>query len=198
MCFSTVDEFIASDTCQTPLKKNLARSSFQQLVSISPEFLDEIRSAIGSQAVDVLAGKTVTSQQIPDDNNEAIIIGIGEPEGIEISTSEVGYLGDGLFLVPVVFSVECLLSYAVFKSDFYILPEDKIERVSISELNDHYYDAEEDYVLNVIASMVVELESAEIESESISDERLIELAENAEVSFDFVEEIEVPSDGDYL
>lgn len=197
VCFGTVDEFIASDTCQTPLRKNLANANFQRLVSVYPQLLDEIRSAIDTEAVDVLTGKTVTGHEIPDDNNEATITMIGEPEDIEISIGDTEYFGDGLFVVPVTFTTECLLSYAIFKSDLYGLPEDKIEQISISDLNDHYYDAEEDYVLTITASVAVNLKSAEVESEEIGDERLAELADEAETSLDSVEEIEVPSGGDY-
>jgi hypothetical protein len=197
VCFGTVDEFIASDTCQTPLRKNLANANFQRLVSVYPQLLDEIRSAIDSEAVDILAGKTVTGHEIPDDNNEATITMIGEPEDIEMSIGDTEYFGDGLFVVPVTFTTECLLSYAIFKSDLYGLPDDKIEQISISDLNDHYYDAEEDYVLTITASVAVNLKSAEVESEEIGDERLAELADEAETSLDSVEEIEVPSGGDY-
>ena len=197
VCFGTVDEFIASDTCQTPSRKNLAKANFQRIVSNYPRLLDEIRSAIDPKAVDVLAGKTVTGHEIPDDNNEATITSIGEPQDIEIDVGDAEYFGEGLFVVPVTFTDECLLSYAIFKSDFYCLPEDKIEQISVSELNDHYYDAEEYYVLSVSASVAVNLKSTEVESEDIGNERLAELAEKAEISLDSVEEIQVPSEGDY-
>jgi hypothetical protein len=100
-------------------------------------------------------------------------------------------------VVPVTFNAECLLNYAIFKGDFYGLAEDKIKQISISELNDHYYDAEEYYVLNISASTALNLSSAEIESEGIGDKRLSELAEEAEITLDSVEEIEVPSMGDF-
>ena len=195
--FGTVEEFIASDTCQTPLRKNLANANFQRLLSVYPQLLDEIRSAVDSQAVDVLDGKTVTGHEIPDDNNEATITSIGKSQNIEINARDAEYFGDGLFVIPVTFTNECLLNYAVFKSDFYCLPEDKIEQVSVSELNDHYYDAEEYYVLSVTASVVVNLESTEIESEDIGNDRLAELAEEADISLDSVGEIEVPSEAEY-
>jgi hypothetical protein len=196
-CFSNLDEFIASDTCQTPLRNNQAKSNFQRTVSIASQILDRIKSTIESEVVDILDGKTVTSQQIPDDNNEATITSIGNPEDIDILLCEVEYYGDGLFVVPVAFYSECLVSYAIFKSDFYCLTEERSEQISISDLNDHYYDAEEDYVLSIKGSVTIDFGSAEVESEDIGDKRLTELAEDVEISLESVEEIEIPSARDY-
>lgn len=192
--FGTLEEFVASDICQAPLRKSRAKSNFERLISIAPEIVHLIESIIESETAAALDGKTINSQQIPDDNNEATIVSSGDATGIEVLISDAEYFGDGLLVVPVTFLVECLVNYAIFKSDFYILPDDKAEQISVDELNDHYYDAVEDYTLSVMGFVAVDIGPVVLESEDVSDEQLLELVEEMEISLDSVEEIEVPSE----
>lgn len=192
-CFRTLEEFIASDICQTPLRINLAKSNCKRLISIATQIVDQIKATIEAEAIGILDGKIVDSQQIPDDNNQATITLIGDPEDIEIFANDAEYFGQGLFVIPVTFSSECLLNYVIYMSDFYSLPNEKAEQISISELNDHYFDAEEYYNLSVLGYVALNFGSLALESEDVSDEQLLVLAEKVDINLDSVETIEVPS-----
>jgi len=146
--------------------------------------------------VDALHGKTVKSEQIPDDNNEATIFLIGDANDIEVRTNEAEYYGNGLFVVPVEFYTECLLSYAVFKADFYILSDEKIKGISISDFNDHYFDAEEYYNLRVQASISLDFQTEAFESDNITEDDFDSLLEKVEINLDSIEEIEIPDNFD--
>lgn len=195
--FSSIDEFISSDVCQPLLREEQAKLTFQRFLSLVPEINQKIEATIRAQVVDALHGKTVKSEQIPDDNNEGTIFGIGRAEDIEIQTTEVGYYGEGLFVVPVEFSIDCLISYAIFKMDFWTLSEEKAKYISISELNDHYYDAEEDYSLSVEASISLDFETVVFESNDSTDEELAKLGEDVDIALDSIDEVNVASDFDW-
>jgi hypothetical protein len=90
-----------------------------------------------------LSWKEVTGEVIPEDNQEARIMGFDSLEDISIDKEEVEYYGDGEFTIPFHTAVEARLNYAIYISDYYCLPEEKAKNISKSELNDHYYDAEE-------------------------------------------------------
>jgi len=122
---------------------------------------------------------------------------IGDPRDIEILTDDAEYYGDALFVIPISFYTECLVNYALFKSDFYVLDDERTAQISISDLNDHYFDAEEYYDLFVKGLLVINLGSEAIEHEGVSNEQLREMLEELEISLDSIEEIEVPSDIDY-
>lgn len=195
--FRTLDEFISSEICQTPLKKAQAKSNFERILVMAPEIIDEIKRDVVSEAIDALHGKTVTSERIPDDNNEATIMLIGDPREIEMLTDDAEYYGDGLFVIPISFYSECLVNYALFKSDFYVLDDERAAQISISDLNEHYFDVEEYYDLFVKGLVAVNLGSEAIELEGVNDDQLRGMLEEVEINLDSIEEIEVPSDVDY-
>ena len=195
--FPSIDEFISSDFCQSLLKEDQAKLTFQRLLSLVPKIKQKIEATIQDQVVDVLHGRTVTSEQILDDNNEGILLGIGSAEDIEIRTAEAEYYGEGLFVVPVEFSTDCEVSYAVFKMDFWTLSEERAEQISISELNKHYYDAEEEFSLRVEASISLDFATVVFESNDSTDEEVAQLGEDVDIAFDSIDKINVASDLDW-
>ena len=194
--FASLDEFISSDVCQSLLREAQAKHSFQRLLTLVPEIKDQMESTIRAQVVDVLHGRTVSSEEIPDDNNEGMILAVGDAKDIEIQSDEVEYYGEGLFVIPVEFSTECLISYSVFKIDYLTLSEEKMEGISISELNDSFFDAEEDYSLRVEALVSLDFETEVFESTDIGDEQLVTLPEDVDIAFDSIDKINVASDLD--
>lgn len=195
--FISFDELISSDVCQAPLKKAQAEENLRRMLSLVPKIVEKLKSTIESEGGDALQGKTVTSEQIPDDNNEGMIMMTGEPEDIEILIDDAKYYGEGLFVIPATYMSECYLNYSLFKSDLYGLSEKKQEKISLSDLNEHYYEVEEDYYLWVKASIALNLGSVALELDEISNEQLTRISRHIEMSFESIEEIEVPHETEH-
>lgn len=94
-----------------------------------------------------LIWRKVHSRSIPDDNHEATITSHGDPEDLDLDFENISYYGHGKFGLPFTFSSTVSVIYYIFKSDFYTLDENRIP--SISDHNDHYYEAEEEIQVNV-------------------------------------------------
>ena len=195
--FKTLDEFISSEICQPPLNRVRAKSNLERILVMAPELLDEIKSVIESEAVDALHGKTVNSEHIPEDNNEATIMLTGDIREIEILTDDAEYYGSGVFVFQFNFYSKCLLNYAIFKADLYVQDYKKANKISVSDLNDHYFDAEEYYDLLVKGVVAIDLGSEDIELEDLSEEQLNEMVEDVVINLDSINEIEIPFDDEY-
>lgn len=150
-----------------------------------------IKSAIESELENSLLGKKVESYEIPDDNNEATVEAIEEIQTIDLNVSGIEYVNDEKLLIPFELQVECLLQYLVFKADYYILDDDR--NISIDDWDDHYFMAEESYPIEVegIVAIIPNLE--DLEFSGLSDDDVMDLLEDAEISIESLTRIEVIS-----
>lgn len=189
--YETLDDFVASEPFQALLRKHFASTNFKALLALLPKHLDLVSSAIANELVDELAGQTVRSDEIPDDNSQAIISMVDEPTDLAIDIDAAVDHGDGLFVVPFSLRTECLLDYAIFKADFYTLPDEKSDRISTSELNKHYYAAQEYYNLRVEGLLSVEVDAEALRSSDLSEDDLLAILGDADISIDSIEHIEV-------
>jgi hypothetical protein len=151
---------------------------------------ERLESAVGDEAVGALDGKSVTDSRIPDDNNEGMIYLVGAPSEVDFDFDRVEYYGDSEVGVPFVAIIECTLNYAIFKSDFYCLDEDKAAKISTDERNDHYFDADEDYSIKVTGTLQIKLDANQLRNDEVTDEEILELIEDAEYNLE-VDELAV-------
>jgi hypothetical protein len=185
--------FIETKECQGALRemaeevltKNMRRAG-SQLRRVK----SELESAIGTEIVNALDGETVTDSSIPDDNNEGMIYMIDEPSKIKFDFDKVEYYGDSEIGVRFEAITECTLNYAIYKGDFDGLDEDKMARISLGERNEHYYDADEEYDIEVTGTLQIKLNAKELHAEKITNVRIRELFEDAEYKVN-VDELKV-------
>jgi len=143
--------------------------------------------------VDAIHGKTIRSGAIPDDNNEGIIQGVNDPHEISFYYESVEYYGGTDVGVRFEAYVECDVSYSIFISDYYALPDEKSAHMSISELNDHYYDAEENFTVKVTGTLSLTLNPEELRDENVGDNSLIQTIKHSAHSLE-VDELEIPEE----
>lgn len=189
--FASLEEFVASEPFQAVLKAHFASTNFKALVTLLPQHLDLISSAIANELVDKLAGQAVRSDQIPDDNSEAMISMVGEPVNLDLEISAAVDHGGALFVVPFSLETECLLDYAIFKADFYALPEDKADSIGTTDLNNHYYSAQENYQIRVRGLLSIEVDAEILKGSDLTEDDLSGILEDATISIDSIEDIEV-------
>jgi hypothetical protein len=196
--FSTLDEFIEDEECQDALQElltpQIVAKNVQRIKDLIPTAgTDYLLRSLASGVVHELAGKTVRHSAIPDDNNEATILGVYEPQNVEFNFAELEHYGDADIGIPFTASVDCDLNYAIFKSDYHCLDDDEMDRISISDLNRHYYDAEQNYTINIAGYITIMIDPAELEEEDISDETLKMLIQHADTSTEVTErEVDAP------
>jgi len=134
----------------------------------------EIHNAISSEIGEALIGKNIHDDSIYDDENSAIINGYYDAEDIEINFDDINYYGSGH--IGMSFSLKILVSadFYIFKSDYHAMVDyDMKPRPSVTDHNDHYYEAEDEFELVVegVVSLVIDPENIVLEdlSKSIED-----------------------------
>lgn len=140
------------------------------------EMSNELSAYIRNKAGDKLVGKTIHSLSIPDDNNEATIESYNDPDDIEFDFNDLYYFGNGEFGLPFTFIAEVSAFYYIFKSDYYCLDEKKMP--SVSDHNDHYFEAEENFEVNVFGLMKLSIDSSilkNISAESLEEHLTLEI-----------------------
>lgn len=189
---SSLDDLIASPPFQHAVNADRAAKRVAKVM----EILNSDSSTIDAQLFDLVdahtQGESVSHYSIPDDNQEAIISGSYGLDDVEVDWSHPEYYGGGVVGVEFTGVLEATLSYAIFKADYWGMPESQGSRISISDLNDHYFDAEEEYSVRVRGRLVMELDEACLHSDDeITQGDLEDAISDAELSIDAIHELQV-------
>lgn len=192
--FESPEALVASEPFQAILRTFFASTNFKALVALLPEHLDLVASNIANDLVDELAGRTVRSDQILDDNEEATVSMVGEPADLDLDVTAAIDHGNGLVVVPFSLRTECLLDYAIFKADFHTLSDEKSDRVSTTDLNRHYYAAQEYYDVRVQGLISIEVDAEALKSSDLSEDDLLGVLEDGTISVDSIAELELFED----
>src|SRR5271157_6255830 len=128
------------------------------------------------------ASTTVRDDSIPDDNNEGTVEMVGEPRDTKFEFGDVEYYGDGTLAIPFHTRVECELGYFIFKSDYYVMSDDRAGNISITDWNDHYFAASETYDLNVEGRFIIEFPIEELQRDNLDDEDLSALVMDSDTT----------------
>jgi hypothetical protein len=160
------------------------------ILEVLPSFARGFEEGIASNIVDELAGKELHSGRLEDDNHVGRIVMVGSPEEIVIEHGEAEYYGAGLMMVPFSLKVDCLVEYAISKSVYYSLPDEKAALISVTDLDDYYYDAEEHFIVKVIGLLAISLGTDE-NSTDLGTSTIEHLLGTAEVEIDSIVEMEI-------
>ena len=143
--YHSLDDFIKSDICKAFIDVDESEESL--VLDYCKNNLSELISRIGTVIPNFLAWKSITSDKIPDDNNEGTIVNSDEPNNINYDFSEVVYYGGGIIVIPCTFEVDVGVSYYLYKADYYAMGK----TLSVSDHSDHYYSVEESFRASVEA-----------------------------------------------
>lgn len=134
---------------------------------------------------EIMWGKIIDSS-IPDDNHEATISSYYDPKEIELDFSRARYYGNGQFGIPFTLENTVNAIYYIFKSDYYCLDADHEHVPSISEHNDHYFEAEDEFDVRVSGLVSITINRDKIDVADISES----IVEDS-IQIDEVSEIEL-------
>ena len=183
----SLSEFIESDVVQNELKDldlldniEVINSAIQNYENDFGEISYKIDHDIGEEIIWGMIGDS----SIHDDNNEATINGYYEAEDIELDFTELAYYGNGQFGIPFGLRIMVSAVYYIFKSEYYSMDASREPVPSVTDHNDHYFEAEDDFdvVVNGMASI-------SIDRDNIDFDEFSECVDDASIGIDSVESI---------
>lgn len=185
--FNTLEDFLASDVCKPLLAESSLADEVSVLLNIIPLLETELEEAVTEQISDAIYGEEVESNWIPEDNNTATCVGIEEIDSVEIDTTNPLYYGNGQIVIQFAMSVQSRLNYAIFKSDYYLLDDARIERISRTPLNKHYDEAEEVYPLKINGKISLEMPPSILKEKELSEEDRESILDGMVIEVDKIE-----------
>jgi hypothetical protein len=186
--YSSLDVFIASETCQNILLEHSVREYMDDLIASQIKDNRQIfEKAINDLYFEAIIGKTLGDQSIPSDDQSATINSVGTAGEISIDYDQASYYGDGLLIVPFSLKTEVYADYFIYKADYYCMDETKIKRIGISDWNDHYFAAEEDFYVCVSGTLAFKIDTKKLKNEK----NIKNLLKDHSFKIDSLENIEV-------
>jgi hypothetical protein len=189
--YESLDEFLKTDPVQSLIHSANAEHNLQLVRHFLGDYASQFDSIVRRELVGALADQTVRSHYILDDDHRATIVMVDDAYDIEYKNDEVDYYGEGLLRLPFEAAVEVLASYTIFKGDFLSLEPDRAKAVSISECNDHYFEAEESLTIKVAGSLTLQFEPKTLEASVLDKGAVSTSFRGVDASLDEVEVVEV-------
>lgn len=170
--YANLADFIETDLIQNELKDIDLVDNFSPIIDALKEFESEsaeIESFLLGAIGESIVWKTFSDSSIPDDNHEATINGYGEAKDIELDFSEIGYYGNGQFGIPFKLKITVLADYYIFKSDYYCMDPEREYVPSVTDHNDHYFAAEDEFELCVSGLVSITVDRDNINLDDFSE-----------------------------
>jgi len=184
--FNSLDAFLNSDICEPLLREE---NNVRLLYKFLSEFKDHFVEFVEKQIDEKLNGEIVDSIEIPSDNHQAIIYGHIDIESIEFKFSEKRYYGAGVIIIPFTAEIKSHINYPISKANYYELAQHRSEEISISELNDHYFDATEKYEIQVDGAISINIEWYILQEEKFTEAMAKDLIYSSLLSIDSIDDI---------
>lgn len=177
--YESLAAFIESDLIQDKLKE-IDRINNILLIDAIKKHEDEegeISSFILNNIGEKIAGKTFSDYSIPDDNHEASINSYSEAEDIKLDFPKIAYYGNGQFGIPFSLKIFVLANYFIFKPDYYCMDHETEHVPSVKDHSDHYYEAEDEFELNVhgLVSITVDKDNINIVDDGIEIDEITDI-----------------------
>jgi hypothetical protein len=188
--YASLDDFIASSAIQAALRRLAGTANLELLRRIAMEEPELLEEDISTDYIDQLAGETLYSPWIVGDNSEATISMVDELEDLAFDWSAAEYYGDGSVSVPFSFKTDVYADSYIYKSDFYAMSDEAAEDLSITDWNDHYYQAEAEYPVEVSGRATMTL-PLDLSAAPLTREALAEIVPEGHLKIDSIDNIDV-------
>jgi hypothetical protein len=158
----------------------------QSFISAISEDAVLIQPLLQSKLENVLCGRQVEFDSIPDDNHQGTIQAVENIESFNIYREGIEYRDDRHLVIPFRACVACLLNYLISKADYYSLGEER--DISISESNEHYFSAEELYRLEIEGLTVADLNLSVLADSILTKDEIANLLPDMSISIETIVE----------
>jgi len=171
--YSSIGDLLKEPSFQDILLEHfIEKDKFEELKQFIGKNDTTLMLHISKSLTNEIIYKEVYSKTIPNDDHLASIIAIDEPEILYLNINNIFYLGDKKIAIPFSSKLDATLEFAIYKSDYYAYDYD----FSITDLNEHYYEAEIDKTLLLNGLAVLEISIKDLNElllkDSIDDEIL--------------------------
>jgi hypothetical protein len=164
----SLNDFVELPDVQATLKKQDEVEKISSVIENLKISVDRLGSLALRSLGEKLMWQKIHSREILDDNHEATISSYGDPENIEISFEEAAYYGEGQIGIPFSCVINVYAFYYIFKSEFFALDEEDMP--SVSNHNDHYFEAESEFEVVVHGSISLNVQLDEFAEDREIDE----------------------------
>jgi len=139
------DLFDSSDFKAINDKYKLIEHYAEELIAIE-EAIEEIKTIAKKdiQNNKIFNDITISNSDIPDDNNEGIVVGIDKISNIDIDKTKIQYI-DNYFYIPIKADGVFTIEYFIYKADYYLIEDSRYIHITDSDWNDHYFLVEETF-----------------------------------------------------
>jgi hypothetical protein len=180
-----LDEFVQCEDVENLARQNEFEKHWNEIYeTILPTIEDAFTAAIQAITYE-LTWKELHHPNIPEDNNEAVISVLEEPDGIDFMWEDVKNYGSGLITIPFEFETISEIQFKVYRGDAFDLDDKIYVEYKDPEAN-HYFDASGTVKIEVSGTISVQFENGEVEPEGIIN-LLKEVQFNEIKSIDIVE-----------
>lgn len=150
--FDSLEMFVGSEDVQSAIESNdpLGNLSFaSSRIATAPQHSKILNQVIESLIGEEVVWKTIEYSGWSNNSDEATITSYGEPESTSLTWTELEYYGDGRFTIPFRVSLPVTISFYIYKADYWVFEEDEGYLPSISDHNDHVYEAEAEIKITI-------------------------------------------------
>lgn len=183
--YESLSEFIENDLIQNELIEVDLIDNIDSLTTIlerNEKDSANIQNFISDNIGEFIAWSAFYDSTIPDDNHEATITGYYDAENIKLDFPEISYYGNGQFGIPFSLKITVQALYYIFKSDYYSIDPEIRRLPSVSDHNDHYFEAEEEFQLSVSGLVSITLNTNDISFDNLPESIKINDLEIDEIS----------------
>lgn len=187
--YEDLSDFVELEMIQEELKELDLLNNLQPIKNAIQQYEEEkgqVAYKISQDIGEAIIWKTISSTSIPDDNNEATIDGYYEAEDIELHYKELSYYGNGQFGIPFSLRIIVTATYYIYKSDYYCMDASEEYVPSVSEHNDHYFEAEDEFEVTVEGMVSITIDKGNINLENFE-----ECVEDGSIGINEIESIEL-------
>ena len=189
--YRELNSFISSKVIQIELKELDLIENIEDVKNAIIDFEKENREielGVSDKIGESLMWQTIFDACVPDENNEATISSYGEVKDIEIDLdlANIYYYGNGKFGFDFSLEMEVYGTYYINKSDYYMMELERDSIPAVSDHNDHYFEAEEDFQIKVEGMAALTIDINKFELKNISESIL-----NCMLEIDHISKIEL-------
>jgi rRNA-processing protein FCF1 len=187
--FKELDEFTSIKECQEALATltgEIIAENIERARRIIPQQSVSLAMMLDSEIIDALTYRTVHDRHFSEDSSEATISMVGDTEP-EFDFDNIEYYGGSEIGIPFKATSECTLEYPISKSEYVTMDEIESAKISVTDLNDHFFEAEREFPIGIKGTLSVEITTDHLENPDVSEEDLIASIENGQYKVEIEE-----------
>ena len=116
---------------------------------------------------------------------------VSDANSIEYHEYNTTYFGDGNFIMSANANLELQYYYYIHKANYWSMEEEKQKYISVTDHNDHYFEAEESFETSIDFNLALHIEIPQTENILKNKEWLNKAFENAIYWIESIDQIEI-------